>query len=150
MQAKHKRYSFSSRSCRVGSEVQITACSFREPGFSSQHPHGPSQPFVTRVWRDSTTFSGFQGHSHTCYTGKITTHAIIFKCKRHRKYYVSFEIRHGRGSKEGLAVGEGVSILLECVAILLNWNMFWKRISKRNNQKIKHFSTKIVYRSCEL
>ena len=31
-------------------------CSSREPGFSFQHPHGGSQPFITPVAKDKVTF----------------------------------------------------------------------------------------------
>jgi hypothetical protein len=57
--AQHKRNSFTRRSCRAGSEVKITACSFKGPGFNSQHPLDPSQPFVTGALK------GFQGQSHS-------------------------------------------------------------------------------------
>lgn len=39
--------------------TESTGCSYREPGFSSQHPHGGSQPTVIPVLRDLMPSSGF-------------------------------------------------------------------------------------------
>ena len=49
--------------------LKSTGCSSRGPEFNSQHPHGGSQPSVTPVQGDPTSFGGLHGdsvHRHTC------------------------------------------------------------------------------------
>jgi len=40
---------------RADSIVKSIVCSFREPRFDSQHPHGASKPSITPVPRESTS-----------------------------------------------------------------------------------------------
>ena len=52
---------------RDGSVVTSTGCSSRGPGFSSQQPHGSSQPPVTPVPRDLMPSSGLCRYcTHVC------------------------------------------------------------------------------------
>jgi hypothetical protein len=57
--------------------AKSTSCSSRGPGFSSQHPHGGSQLFITPVQGDLMPFKDTR-HMHTSrqntHTHKINTH----------------------------------------------------------------------------
>ena len=47
---------------RDSSAVKNTDCSFRGPGFNSQHPHDSSQPSITPVPRDLMPSCGLPQH----------------------------------------------------------------------------------------
>jgi hypothetical protein len=66
----------SSEDWRDGSEVKSTDCSFKGPGFASQHPHGGSQLSVTPVPWALMTSSGFPSTRHTWYRGRYADKAL--------------------------------------------------------------------------
>ena len=49
---------------RDGSAVKNIACSFRGPGFDSQHPHEGPQPSITLVSEDLTYSYPSMGNAH--------------------------------------------------------------------------------------